>query len=186
MSQIVDFTSGNVSMPTSRRSRAAPGFLLNRNLGWFQEYSLGGPSGLSTEKVPRRRILTVAGVGSTSTNRLRTTVPSIPNARAVGPPTGRSTFLEPKVRRKKHLFFGPVRAVVLRPAYRQHGSGGPLRRTNAPNTLVANGLGAARGQRPRKGSCASYPTRQIPRQFCTVSGPLRFVYSATASIRTEA
>jgi hypothetical protein len=36
---------------------------------------------------------TVAGVGSTSTNRLQTTVPSIPNARAVGPPTGRSTFL---------------------------------------------------------------------------------------------
>jgi hypothetical protein len=34
-------------------------------------------------------------VGSTSTSWLQTTVPSIPNARAVGPPTGRSTFFRP-------------------------------------------------------------------------------------------
>ena len=85
-------------------------------------------------------------------------------------PSGRSphrplNFFGAEYSPQKDLFFGPVRAVVLRPAYRQDGSRGPLRRTSALNTLVANGLGAARGQRPRKGSCASYPTRQIPPQI---------------------
>ena len=40
------------------------------------------------------------GVGSTSTNQLQTTVPSIPNARAVGPPTDRSLFLGSRFRPK--------------------------------------------------------------------------------------
>jgi len=44
-----------------------------------------------------------AGVGSTSTNWLQSTVPSIPNARAVGPPTGRSLFLGRKPLGKPRL-----------------------------------------------------------------------------------
>jgi len=39
------------------------------------------------------------------------------------------------------------------------GSADPLRRSIEMRTLFSDGLGAARGQRLRKGSCASYPTR---------------------------
>src|ERR1700741_2609221 len=96
---------------------------------------------------------TVAGVSSTSTNRLQNTVLSIPNARAVGPPTGRSTFFRPKFLRKPRvansLSFGPAREWYYDPRTRNYGSGGPLRPASAPNNLTDNGLGAARGQRPR-------------------------------------
>jgi len=40
------------------------------------------------------------------------------------------------------------------------GAIGPLRHSGASGILKADGLGAARGQRSRKGPCASHPTRQ--------------------------
>src|SRR5882762_10082872 len=43
------------------------------------------------------------------------------------------------------------------------GSADPLRRSIEMRILFSDGLGAARGQRLRKGSCASYPTRLF---FC--------------------
>jgi len=41
------------------------------------------------------------------------------------------------------------------------GSADPLRHAMQMRSVLRNGLGAARGQRLRKGSCASYPTRQF-------------------------
>ena len=39
------------------------------------------------------------------------------------------------------------------------GSGGPLSAAKPPRNVPRAGWGPARGQRPRKGPCASYPTR---------------------------
>ena len=50
------------------------------------------------------------------------------------------------------------------------GSADPLRRSIEMRTLFSDGLGAARGQRLRKGSCASYPTRQVS----FLASPLQF------------
>ena len=46
-----------------------------------------------------------------------------------------------------------------------------------------NGLGAARGQRPREGSCASYPTRQILHPAAYPSNRMISPFRFTASVK---
>ena len=48
---------------------------------------------------------------------------------------------------------------VLQPAYPVRWLSGPIGDGRAGLYLAKDGLGAARGQRPRKRPCASYPTR---------------------------
>ena len=55
---------------------------------------------------------------------------------------------------------GSYSASVPRPPYRFFGASGPLRDLKGAVILKSDGLGAARGQRFRKGPCASHPTRQ--------------------------
>jgi hypothetical protein len=50
--------------------------------------------------------------------------------------------------------------MVLSRGYPAIDASGPLSDEMGPSRMNYDGLGAARGQRPRKGPCASYPTRQ--------------------------